>query len=268
MMSDGPINPYAAPTAQIKTQLNSEDIEYCPPRKLLAGEGNAIIGDAWGLYKQAPIKWTAMTISLFIVTAVFNTIPIIGPILGAIMIVPLFAGLIVGAQKISQGESLLFIDLLAGLQMCGVKLIVFSIVYTILCIAAVLIPFGIFGGTDMLIMMVGGEPSDDMLFQPEIMFTFIVSSLLSMALTIPVLMAFWFAVPLIMFHKMSIPDSLKTSFKSCTKNFLPMFIYGLMMLVWSIIALIPLGLGYLIWLPVLFLSAYTGYRRILTKDQC
>jgi uncharacterized membrane protein len=51
----------------------------------------------------------------------------------------------------------------------------------------------------------------------------------------------------------------------CLRNFIPFIVYGIVMTVLLIIALIPLGLGMLVWVPLAIASSYTAYRSIFTE---
>jgi uncharacterized membrane protein len=46
----------------------------------------------------------------------------------------------------------------------------------------------------------------------------------------------------------------------------PFLLYGVVMLVGAIVAAIPFGLGFLIWVPVAIASTYVAYRQIFTED--
>jgi uncharacterized membrane protein len=86
--------------------------------------------------------------------------------------------------------------------------------------------------------------------------------LIALALMIPVLMAIWFAAPLVVFHQLGAIEALKSSFNACLRNIVPFLIYGLILLGLAIVASIPFGLGWLVLGPVLVASLYTAYRDI------
>jgi uncharacterized membrane protein len=57
-------------------------------------------------------------------------------------------------------------------------------------------------------------------------------------------------------------EAMKESFAGCLKNIMPFLIYGLVALVFAILAAIPFGLGWLLLGPVLIGSVYASYRDI------
>jgi uncharacterized membrane protein len=76
-------------------------------------------------------------------------------------------------------------------------------------------------------------------------------------------MLFFFAIPLVMFQKMSAIEAIKTSFMACTKNFPAFIIFMLIYVLLAIIASIPFGLGFLVLLPVMVGALYIAYKHIL-----
>jgi uncharacterized membrane protein len=55
---------------------------------------------------------------------------------------------------------------------------------------------------------------------------------------------------------------MQESFTGCLRNIVPFLVYGVVMLALSLIASIPLGLGWLVLGPVLAASLYTSYKDI------
>jgi len=86
--------------------------------------------------------------------------------------------------------------------------------------------------------------------------------LLMMALSVPVLMAVWFAPALVALHERGPLEAMKESFQACLKNAVPFLVYGVVGLVLAIVASIPFGLGWLLFGPVLIASVYTAYKDI------
>ena len=61
-------------------------------------------------------------------------------------------------------------------------------------------------------------------------------------------------------------DAMKASFFGCLANIVPFLLYGLVMFVAAVLAMIPFGLGMLVWVPVAIASNYVGYRQIFTEE--
>jgi uncharacterized membrane protein len=95
---------------------------------------------------------------------------------------------------------------------------------------------------------------------------FLLAALVMLALSIPLVMAIWFAAPLVMLHDIKPVDALKASFLGCIKNVVPFLIYGVIAFLAAVIATLPLLLGWLVLGPVIMGSVYTGYRDIFTES--
>ena len=89
--------------------------------------------------------------------------------------------------------------------------------------------------------------------------------LIAMLLIIPVLMAFYFAPALILFHDLDVVSALKRSFTGCLRNILPFLLFGIAMFFLSILAMIPLMLGFLVLSPIAMITIYVAYREIFLE---
>jgi uncharacterized membrane protein len=60
---------------------------------------------------------------------------------------------------------------------------------------------------------------------------------------------------------------MKASFTGCLRNILPFLLYSVVLFVLSIVASVPLLLGWLVLGPVFAASVYTSYRDIYLKPR-
>lgn len=79
------------------------------------------------------------------------------------------------------------------------------------------------------------------------------------------IMAFVFAPILILLNNVSAIESIKISFKGCLRNILPGFVFLVLMFFLTILAIIPLGLGLLILIPIYYIAVYLAYQQIFLK---
>ena len=75
-------------------------------------------------------------------------------------------------------------------------------------------------------------------------------------------MAFCFAPALIVFNRLPAAAALQASFQACLKNIGALLVAGAILLGLVFVALLPVGLGVLIFAPVLAGSVYAAYRDI------
>jgi hypothetical protein len=92
----------------------------------------------------------------------------------------------------------------------------------------------------------------------------------SIMLIIPLLlaMAIFFPVPYIIVNRtdLSIIDAFKMSWKITTPQFLPCLIFIILSLVLAMIGLIPIGLGLLIVVPVIYTTGAVIYKKLEAAD--
>ena len=95
--------------------------------------------------------------------------------------------------------------------------------------------------------------------------TILLAVLIALALSMPLLMAVWFAPPLVVFHDLGAVEAMKASFTGCLRNVVPFLVYGIVALVLLFVAMLPLLLGLLVATPVLLASIYTSYRDVYLR---
>jgi uncharacterized membrane protein len=91
---------------------------------------------------------------------------------------------------------------------------------------------------------------------------FFMLGVLALLFVLPISMALWFAPALVLFHRMAALAALRASFAACLKNWRVFLAFGLLCSLMAFLALLPLGLGLPLLIPVLFGMAYTAYRDI------
>ena len=88
------------------------------------------------------------------------------------------------------------------------------------------------------------------------------AGLLVMVLSVPIIMATWYAPALVFFHDMKPIDAMKASFAAGARNWLAMCIFGVFLVVALFFAMLPVGMGLLLLLPVFSGAVYASYRDI------
>lgn len=91
---------------------------------------------------------------------------------------------------------------------------------------------------------------------------FFVAMLVMLVLMVPLAMAVWFAPALVVFQNVAPLEAMKASFFACLKNIVPFLVYGVILFVLCVIAMIPFGLGMLVMVPVMMGSTYASYVEI------
>ena len=253
-------NPYTAPAAAVADPAAPQGKFIPGGRTVAAGRGWSWIAQGWDLFRRQPGLWIGITITLFVILFALGLIPLLGPLANAVLWPVLSAGLLLGCRALAEGGSLEFGHLFAGFRerfgtLIAVGAISFAISFAIGMLVAVVMGVGIF-------TMFGGGPGPGA--SPEALMTVMLAVLVMFALLLPLMMALWFAPALVVFHDRGPVEAMQESFAGCLKNIVPFLVYGLIALVFAVLASIPIGLGWLLLGPVLIGSLYASYRDVFT----
>jgi uncharacterized membrane protein len=228
-------------------------------RTVPAENGWKWIVQGWNLFKRAPGVWIGLMVVFILISIVLAFIPVVGSI-ASMVLTPVFtAGMMIGCRALDEGGELKIEHLFAGFRerfgtLLSVGLLYFAAVLVIALVAGLLTGVRLFG-------LLGGDAVEPGAVASAAL-SILLALLIMLALLVPVFMAIWFAPALVVFHQQGAIEALKASFEGCLKNIVPFLVQGAILLVASIVASIPFGLGWLVLGPVFVASIYTAYRDI------
>jgi hypothetical protein len=229
-------------------------------RQVDAKQGWQWIMTGFFIFRQVPLMWILLCTTLLLIAATLSLIPMAGQFIFTLLSPVFLAGLMIGCRALEHGEKLEIGHLLAGFRNTSGPLITIGGIYLV---GQVLI-LGIF-------MLVGGDVLMDLLMEGKrvdenelknVSGDMLSASLVGLSLSIPLMMATWFAPLLVIFNGMPAVDAMRVSFFACLKNIIAFQIYGITLVALVILASIPYGLGLFILVPTLFASIYASYRDI------
>ena len=237
-----------------------------PGRRVAVGEGWLWVTEGWKLFTRSPLMWIVAFPLALVLFMVVGFVPVVGFIASPILQTLLWAGFMVGARNVETEGEFEIEHLFVGFSRCfaplaivGLLLLAASLVVMGVVVLVIMgLIFAIFGGFDLATFWENPLVAVGLIA---------LGVLLYLALLLPVMAAFWFAPPLVAFHGMKPMQALRESFGACLRNFIPFIVYGLVMLAALIPALIPFGLGLLVWVPLTITSTYVAYRRIFTEPE-
>lgn len=258
-------NPYQTPETNLETS-NTSNVIFGQPQKRNAGAGWQWIKEAFNLFMQSPLIWIVLMIIWMVIVVGLSIIPLLSLILYIISPI-LSGGIMLGCDALNRNDSLSIGHLFAGFKNNTAKLAglgVIQLIGFILIFIVAALPF----------LLLGLASSSDILniFNPETipdesaLIITMLYFLIVLALEVPMIMGIWFAPSLIVFHNMKAWDAFKMSFRGCLSNIIPFLIYGLIFLVLAIVAMIPVGLGMIILMPVMIISMYSSYRSVFLQQ--
>ena len=245
------------------TALEGAPAVTIPGRRVSAGMGWTWIAEAWRLFARAPLMWIIAMVIVFVALIVVGIIPLLGAIVMPLLQTLFFGGFMYACLAIDRGGEFELEHLFAGFSKRFVPLLIVGALYMLGTIVIMLIMMA-FVGVSILPAFMTGDTETAMAAMAASVGMLLFGGLVGLALAVPLMAAFWFAPALVMINDMAPVAAMKASFFACFRNFIPFLIYGIIMAVFAILAMIPIMLGFLVWVPVLIASVYTGYRSVFT----
>jgi len=236
-----------------------------PGRGTPAGAGWDWVARGWSLFVAAPLMWILSVVLVFVIAIVVSLLPIIGSLIFQLLQAVFAGGFVVACRSLERGGEFEFEHLFAGFSKRFAPLLIVGLIFLLGWLAIVLVFFA-FAGLSLLGALMSGDPSAFGAALAGSALAMMLGVLIMLALMLPLVAAYWFAPALVMMHDMAPVAAMKASFFACFRNFVPFLLYGLVMLIAGIIAVIPFGLGMLVWMPVAIASTYVAYRQIFTEE--
>ena len=249
------INPYQAPQAHVADTPPSEGHLVEEPKSVDSGRGLTWLSEGWGLFRQAPAIWIAITLIAGVVFILLGMIPLLGQLVSPLLSVVVAGGIMIGCRALDRGEPLTVAHLFAGFQSHLTPLLVVGALYLAGMFVIVLVAAAFTGGAAFALW--SGSPGVGTAIGSMLLVIFIV-----LFLMIPLLMALWFAPALVTLHDVPPVEAMKRSVRGCLRNLLTFIILAVIVMILGVLASIPFALGWLVLLPVLAGASYASYRDV------
>lgn len=232
-----------------------------------AERGVTWLTEGWRLFMRQPGLLVGMTLIMLLMFAAVSQVPLLGAA-ALIMIVVLAAGMYHTLDHMQHGQEVAFDILFSGfrertqpLLILGLLLLGAEIVIAVTL--AIVMSGTVIGSVMMSGMLSRGEMSPAMMV--SVIQGGIVALMLALLLSLPLFMAYTFAIPLVCFSRREPVAALKASFFAVAANWAPFLVFGLIYSVLALLATIPLMLGWLVLLPLTFASSYIAYREVFAE---
>lgn len=236
------------------------------PQRLQTGQGWQWIKQGYALFMKAPLLWIVVVSICVVAAAALSAVPVVGEPLTSLLMPVVLVGLMAGCRALQQGEELELAHLFSGFQQHTAQLVTLGGI----ALAGQLLILGVMmllGGTAMVDILMNGPPADN----PEIIQEALAGAGLAMLIGITLfsvlLMTMQFAPMLVYFHNIQPVAAMKLSLRAFLRNVGPMLVYGVTFLFMAILASIPMMLGWLILLPIVFTSLYASYIDIFPPEK-
>jgi uncharacterized membrane protein len=229
-----------------------------------AKQGLQWILSGFYLFLKAPLAWVFVCFTLMLIAMAMSFIPLLGKFVFTLISPVFLAGIMLGCKDMEQGKLIELKHLFISFRTNSAPLITIGGIYLIgqiLIIGLVML----IGGSQMTDMLLYGKRVDESELM-GVMSSMLTSSLIVLTLSIPLMMASWFSPLLVVFHNVPPIVAMQRSFFACLKNFIPFQLYGVTLIVLTILGLMPYGLGLVILIPIIFTSIYVSYKDIFLAE--
>jgi uncharacterized membrane protein len=228
------------------------------PQRLEAGRGWEWIKQGYKLFMKAPLLWVVILMICLAALIVLSMVPLIGQALATLLMPAIVVGVMAGCRALHNGEELELPHLVVGfhkhtsplITLGGITLIAQYLILGVMMLVG--------GGTLVSILMSGTDVTD-----PNIIMTGIAGTGLAVlagaVLFSVLLMATQFAPMIIYFNNAPPVAAMKLSISAFTRNVAPMLVYSVTFVFLAVLASLPMFLGWLVLLPVIFTSLYAAY---------
>src|SRR3989338_7582964 len=201
------------------------------PQRLAAGQGWQWIKQGYALFMKAPLLWVVLLLICFFAVAGLSAVPVVGEPLTSLLLPVVLVGLMTGCRALEHGEELELAHLFSGFRQRTAQLVTLG---GIALVGQFLI-FGVMmmvGGATLVGILMSGQPVED----PEIIKQAISGAGIAILLGVTL-----FSVLLM------------------SMQFAPMLVYSVTFMLLAILASIPMMLGWLVLMPLVFTSLYACY---------
>jgi len=230
-------------------------------RTVPAGHGWQWIVRAFALFRKNPLIWLVLNLILVAIGWVLGQVPVAGSYV-LYFLAPIFlAGIMTACKDLEAGGDIEIGHLFRGFRQNTRQLTTIGAVHLggQLLISAVLLGIG---GPEFQEIAQGGQMADPATVSPEARDRILLALLVSLSLYMPLAMAVWFSPGLVILDSQQGFRAIVFSVIAGLRNILPFVVYSLASTALFILAVIPFGIGLVLWLPVMVLTMYTSYRDV------
>ena len=231
------------------------------PQRLVSRQGWEWIKQGYRLFMKAPLLWIVL-LSICVIAAVgISSVPVVGEPLVSLLMPAILVGLMAGCRALEQDEELELAHLFSGFRQHTSQLVTLggiSLVSQYLILGLMMAV----GGATLVNVLMSSQPDTD----PNVLIQSLAGAgfavLLGIVLFSLLMMAMQFAPMLVYFRNVPPLQAMRLSLRAFLHNVGPMLVYGLTFMLLAILATLPMMLGWLILLPLVFTSFYASYSDI------
>lgn len=229
-----------------------------------AGAAGRWLQRGWTLFTQSAGLWVLLALVMGIIFVVLQFVPLLGSLVGALLMPALFGGLVYGAREVELGRPLEFGHLFQAFRepgRAGPMLTLGLVPLAAAVVTAVLAAGAMSGAAGGGMAPGSGGMGVGMMAGGGVLMMLIslLIGLVSGALLL-------FAIPRVMFGLDAPMAAIQASFRAVLDNIAAYIVLAVIYFVLAIVAAIPLGLGFLVLMPVMAGAIYTAHAEVFAEQ--
>ncbi len=225
----------------------------------------------WRGFAASPGMWVVLAIIWILITLALQMLPLVGMLAGFFAAPILAGGLLMAADDVHHGREPDLECLFRPVTDTRTRnpVLILSAIYlganvAVIVLSVIVLIAG--AGAAMVRHHGGTIPMDPSQVDPAVLFTLggvaLMIGLFIVTLFLLLLVLFYFAIPLVAFGRMEPGRAIATGTRALLRNWAPLTVLGLLYVPMSVLASLPLMLGWLILLPMTFCMWYATYRDV------
>ncbi len=233
-----------------------------------AGRGVTWVTSAFSIFRAYPLNWLVSALLFVAFQVVLQFVPLIGGFIVTLLSPVLVGGILLGCQRQAEGQDFEINALVAGfscntseLLMLGLLTALFEALILVLMLVVALVTLG---GLDGVLKDLGAMEQHMVTGASPL--GLLVPVLVGLVLALPLAAALWLSPALVALNGMRAWPAMHASLVACFANWAPFTLYGLVILPLAILASIPMLLGWLVLLPMLFAGIWLAWRDIFDAE--
>lgn len=268
-----PDDPYKTPGSSLEEEQREPDLSFYPPRRIPMARGFQWYVEGFRIFTQSPGAWILMMLIFLAIMILISFIPLPNQNfqLGNLVDTFLLAGLMLGIRNQENGVKLGVESLFSAFKHPqNLQLLIIGILSFV--IYGVISYFMLNDAVQQMetnmerISQGGGAPEKQLQEMLHYQGIFYMSLFKMTLVSIPAMMLFWFSAPLVVLHRAKALAAIVLSFQACLYNIPALLLFLVLGIVFAVFATLPLGLGWLILMPVFIASTYLGWKDIFTRS--
>jgi uncharacterized membrane protein len=214
--------------------------------------------EGWAIFVGNLGVWIGSTAVLMVLLFAANLVPVFGQIAVTLLLPVFAAGIVCMCNHQQKGGQAEIADLFAGFQHNSGSLVIVGVIFATGIFGLAAIAFKVISGGAIGSVITGRLAGFGIALSAVML-----ASIAVFILSIPVIMATWFAPLLVFLHDMEPLPAMKASFAAGARNWLTMAVFGVMLVIALFIAMAPLLLGMAMLITVLSGATYASYQDII-----